>query len=565
MKYRKKLPLLVFLAALAGCSKTETTSRVADDAGAEAGASGASGGSGTAGTVGSAGTASAAGGAAAAGGEAGAAGEGGEAGAAGEMGEAGAAGEVGEAGAAGEVGEAGAAGEMGLPTLAALTVSTGALLPAFDPTVTDYDITSLNSLYPIDVTATTSVPSASLTVHDAPATSGKASSFTLKTAEDIQIAVKLAGAAQTYTVHYIPKNLPALTATTTGAAGTEDVLLSTVPLAATDEPYLMMIDRAAAPLYYRGFPGKDVEDFQQVNLPSGVFYTFLEGDFNAAWTLGSNHIMDQKFNDVAQVQLLPHAAHGVLPAEGHDFEVLGTNHYLVMTYLQRTVDLSGLNPAWNTQAEVLNPIVQELKDGAVVVEWDAANFPALYSDSNESNPFATTSIADYAHLNSLDVDPADNNLVLSFRNADEIIKVDHATGQIVWILGGKEDMFGLSANQLFSHQHHVKMHADGSMTIFDNGNNAHQTRALSITLDEVHHTVSSFQVLYTSPVDQPQTTFMGSIVPLSATRNFLGLGGWFTGAPGIDAVEVVGAVPVWTLKFASVQVFSYRALPITAP
>src|ERR1019366_2218014 len=42
------------------------------------------------------------------------------------------------------------------PTILSLTVSTGILRPAFDPNVTDYDVTSLNSLYPITATATTS-------------------------------------------------------------------------------------------------------------------------------------------------------------------------------------------------------------------------------------------------------------------------------------------------------------------------------------------------------------------------------------------------------------------------
>jgi hypothetical protein len=371
-------------------------------------------------------------------------------------------------------------------------------------------------------------------------------------------------------VHYVPKNLPALTATTSdaGAAGSENVLLSTVALGPANETYLMMVDRSAAVLYYRTVPQQEVIDFEQQKLPGGATrYTFIAGTLNPmGWTLGYDYVMDQQFRDMNKVQLLANKSHGALPAEGHDFLLLDDNHYIAMSYVPRTVDLSPLNAAWSTQANVMNAVVQEVKDGAVLLEWDSADVPSLYLDSVDGNPFTTASVADYLHLNSMDVDPTDGNIVLSFRHTNSIIKVDRTTAKIIWTLGGKEDMFALTAEQVFSHQHHVKVHADGSMTVFDDGNNAHQSRALSFTLNETTHQVSSFKVLYDKPAAQPQSTFMGSVVPLSSTRNFIGWGGWFTMQTGPAAVEVVDGTPVWTLQFTSPPLwFSYRALPIAAP
>ena len=147
--------------------------------------------------------------------------------------------------------------------LTSLTVSTGSLVPAFDPTVTDYAMTSLNSVYPIAVTATASDPHALLTIHDAPAQSGVAASFKLAAGEDFTVSL---ASGPTYTVHYLPPDWPAYTITTDpdggSMAGTEDVLMTTLS-------YQLIVDHSGAPLYYRSFAPSVVFDFQPFTLPDG--------------------------------------------------------------------------------------------------------------------------------------------------------------------------------------------------------------------------------------------------------------------------------------------------------
>ncbi len=461
----------------------------------------------------------------------------------------------------------------GVSTLQALVISTGSLRPVFDPTVLDYDVTSINSLYPLQVTATTTDPAAQLSVHGAAAQSGVPSTLTLKANEDLDVTVVPTGggAPSTYRIHYVPKDMPTWSVTSSAGAGTEPLLLSTISTSQQTGNYLLMVDRAGNPLYYRTFPQQAVEDFQQVTLPNGeVQYTATVGTLNpAGWTLGVDHVMDQHFEDVADYQLQAYAQHGTLSAEGHDFLMLDTGHYVAMSYVQRTVDLSQVNPAWSTQAQVMNAVVQEVQGGNVLVEWDSANVPSLYTDSVDGNAYANastpTALSDYLHLNSMDIDQADGNFVFSFRHTNSIVKVDRKTAKILWTLGGKEDMFGLTSDQVFSHQHHVRTHPDGSITVFDNGNNLHQTRVLRFVLDETNHTVTSFAVLYTRPTAQPATFFMGSATPLSNGRTMVGWGGWLTAALAPAATELSGGNVVWSLQFTQPTFFSYRALPIAAP
>ena len=179
----------------------------------------------------------------------------------------------------------------------------------------------------------------------------------------------------------------------------------------------------------------------------------------------------------------------------------------------------------------MSNVFQEVENGNVLMEWDSASVPSLYSDSFFENQFGTlaqSGIEDYLHTNSITIDPVDQNFIVSFRHTSSIVKIDRHSGQILWTLGGKEDQFGLTGDQVFSFQHHVRKHADGTITIFDNGDGPealHGTRVLQVALDETNHKVTSFTVLYTKDPSLTPTGYMGSAVPLDGGRLFLGWGG----------------------------------------
>ena len=213
---------------------------------------------------------------------------------------------------------------------------------------------------------------------------------------------------------------------------------------------------------------------------------------------------------------------------------------------------------------MVSAVVQEVVGGSAVFEWDSANVPSLYADSLLNNTFQAGVLADYLHLNSMCIDPADGNLILSFRHTSSIVKVDRTTGQILWTLGGKEDDFGLTPDQVFSFQHYVRVQPDGSLWVFDNGNFLHQTRVVSFVLDEVNKKVVAFTDVYDKPAIDPPTDFMGSYAHLDTARYLFGWGGWSELQAGPAATEVSAGSVVWSLTFTGSDVFSYRALPIGA-
>jgi hypothetical protein len=82
---------------------------------------------------------------------------------------------------------------------------------------------------------------------------------------------------------------------------------------------------------------------------------------------------------------------------------------------------------------------------------------------------------DWVHGNSVAETP-DGNLLYSARNQDWVIKIDYQNGNgggnVIWRLG-KDGDFKINSTDpspWFSHQHDPEFEADGSLSLFDNGN-----------------------------------------------------------------------------------------------
>lgn len=112
--------------------------------------------------------------------------------------------------------------------------------------------------------------------------------------------------------------------------------------------------------------------------------------------------------------------------------------------------------------------------------------------SQTANDFANqnTDVPDYVHFNSMRLNE-DGDLVCSFRHLNSILCLDRTDedGQILWILSGNGDQFGLSDTEKTSSQHYATL--DGSyLTDFDNGNRNGVTCLRSYLLDPEQKTAA---------------------------------------------------------------------------
>jgi hypothetical protein len=247
-------------------------------------------------------------------------------------------------------------------------------------------------------------------------------------------------------------------------------------------------------------------NFEQWQVNGQLRYTYVEQDNkayhipNIGYIPGTAVVLDKDLNELQRIRLLPfngRTTNDVDVVDSHDFILLDDNHYITEAFFQKTVNNipAELHPAANCQ--VVDNIIQEVQNGKVIWEWDAASYPEFYSISMYDNVFSDPKAGhDYLHLNSMFIDPRDNNLIVSFRHANQIIKINRTTGNIMWRLGGKNSDFPITADEVFLKQHHVTLtDSNSTLLIYDNGDPTLRpySRILEFKLDEMAHTVTGFK------------------------------------------------------------------------
>lgn len=207
----------------------------------------------------------------------------------------------------------------------------------------------------------------------------------------------------------------------------------------------------------------------------------------------------------------------------HELQILPNGNALLMAYDPQPVDMSQIVPGGRTNATVIGLIIQEI-DGQnnVLFQWRSWDH-MLITDATQED--LTDSLIDYIHGNAIELDD-DNNLLISSRHIDEITKIDRSTGDIIWRLGGKNNMFTiLNDTMRFSHQHDIRRINNGNITFFDNGSFRfpEYSRAVEYALDTVNYTATLVWQFQRNP--QVVSTWGGNVQRLDNGNTFIAWGG----------------------------------------
>jgi len=307
-----------------------------------------------------------------------------------------------------------------------------------------------------------------------------------------------------------------------------EILVSPYPDIDTGE--LLILDSSGNEILKKNIKGA-VLNFQRWNINGHIRYSYFQYDPSyiipgIGTALGDIVVVDTNLRELRRIRLLPNNIRTPEDPDlldSHDFILIDDDHYIVMTYyLQQVNNIpDSLNPVPGSR--VLAPIIQEVQNGQAVWEWNGTDHPEFYASSVESN-FSDTSIQDYMHLNSLFIDPEDHNLICSFRNQDQVVKIDRKSGSVIWRLGGKKSDFPLSPDQKFLRQHHATLVDDNrTLLLYDNGEISQRpySRILEFQLDENSKTVTAFRSLKVP--DNTFSEYMGSVQKM-ADSYFIGCG-----------------------------------------
>ena len=341
-------------------------------------------------------------------------------------------------------------------------------------------------------------------------------------------------------VRLLPPDFPAISVSTTGVTSPGDIFLSNFRFdAGANTPYLMIVNNAGEPLYYKEMPGICLDFKIQ---PTGQL-TYFDG------AAGVFNVMDNAFNILGS-----YATGNGYVTDLHEFRLMPNGHGFLLANDPEPVRMDTVVAGGNPNASVVGLIVQEVDENKNVVfqwrSWDHYAITDSYAD-------LTTSSVDYVHGNALEVD-YDGNLLLSSRHLSEITKINIQTGAIIWRLGGKNNQFTfINDTTKFSFQHAIRRLENGDIVVFDNGNARvpPYSRAVEYRLDENAKTATLVWQYRNSPDND--SFAMGYVQRLPDTNTLIG---WGASNPSVTEVT-----PTGTKAFEMTLppgVFSYRAYRI---
>ncbi len=242
----------------------------------------------------------------------------------------------------------------------------------------------------------------------------------------------------------------------------------------------------------------------------------------------------------------------------HSFEQMPNGNFLILSTEVRHFDAypasESVVPSPTAPASVIGDIVAEVApDGKIVRQFkllDLIDPMRIGFDSLGTGFYQetyakvhTTPGKDWSHSNSIFYDPKTDSVVISVRHIDAVIKLDMATGKIVWILGNHGDWSEAEQKLLLKpigdnfewqyHQHAAKLTPQGTVLLFDNGNyrarpgqtrqkpDESYSRAVEYKVDEQNMTVEQVWSFGEEPENRFHSPFICDVDWLPQTGNVL--------------------------------------------
>ena len=287
----------------------------------------------------------------------------------------------------------------------------------------------------------------------------------------------------------------------------------------------VIADNRGRILWYHQLPHPlEATDFRTQSYRGKQVLTWWQGTINKAGVgRGEDVIYDTSYRPVATVR----AGNG-FDADLHEFELTRRGTAFISIYHEVPEDLSSVGGPKN--GWVLDSIVQEIDvaSGKVVFEWHSLDHVQL-SESLQANQEPALHATkkrplDYFHVNSV-ADAPGGRILISARNTSALYLLAR-DGSVVWRLGGKRSDFGPPAAVKFRYQHNARLHADGTLTLFDNGGIPRAepySRPLVLKVDQATKRVSIAKTFV-----HPQklaSPYEGNLEPLADGGAVVGWGG----------------------------------------
>ncbi|WP_210509200.1 arylsulfotransferase family protein [Naasia sp. SYSU D00057] len=255
---------------------------------------------------------------------------------------------------------------------------------------------------------------------------------------------------------------PAVTVWTRSGATPAPGYLFTTPR--TEAFNAVVYDSAGEPVWIEP-TGLAATDLRVQQFQGRPVLTYWSGRVYEGHGIGSATILDDAYRPIATVR----TGGGVI-ADLHEFALTARGTALLIGYPPALADLTALDGP--EEGHVLGGRVQEIDiaTGAVLLDWEALDHVDLDESYQTLGKGADGSSAgapfDPVHLNSVEDDG--DALLVSARHTSAVYRVDKATGEVLWRLGGRRSDYDVEEAAGFSWQHDARRRPDGRISLFDN-------------------------------------------------------------------------------------------------
>jgi len=300
-----------------------------------------------------------------------------------------------------------------------------------------------------------------------------------------------------FTTGSIPSTLtfPARTVLQSPGSGSDpnqDMLFQSLARSGPNMPYVYATDLTGRITWYYDVPQSGFvpnNPAQGASLVPGGSVLVMGGNNFAPFPLSRNVLreIDLAGNSLRETNLdainaqLQAQGHGTITSFTNDAQRLPNGQTAAIAFTERTVNING------TPTNYVGDMIVVLDDNFQVTwAWDAFDHldinrgPVLgeivqLGGTEPSTAVPLLPAVDWLHINTVSMTP-DQNLLLSVRHQDWVIKIDYANGAgdgyVVWRLGQGGDFAAnfTDPKLWFSHQHTPHFIDDHTLILFDNGN-----------------------------------------------------------------------------------------------
>lgn len=422
--------------------------------------------------------------------------------------------------------------------------TTPTLTPSFDPDVSDYTVRCTGA--PLEVFGRAAEGMTVAVDGGEPMAARFDATVPLQENQAFSFTTTAGSNSRSYSVRCLPGDFPVWDYEQLRQPSHElYVVAPNLNLVGLPTQYVVIFDRDGVPVWWDTEPGGTLQDAKV--LPDGTL---------AWWNAGSGYVIREP--DGALVRQVS-AVDGF--TDGHELQQVSNGNFLLITNETREgVDLTEYGGT--TGEDVEDAVVQEVSpSGDLVWSWSTKGHIGL-AETGRWWPTAlgTPQPRDIIHMNA--IEPVGEDAVLvSARHTDAVYKVDKATGNIIWKLGGTWTPKSLQVLNdpegayPFGGQHDIRLLPDGTITVHDNNTGLGlPPRAVRYAIDEANKTATLVEEV-TDPLAS------SSFCCGSARRS--NDGSWLMSWGGNSLVaEYDGAgQPNFRLKFGG-TLFSYRAVPV---